>query len=221
MCVCVTGSEAVLSVLLLALFRLKRPNQFDFNASSVKQFVYFSLSAMTSSSQLPYIVPLEMVCQSWDCIFSAYQMMEWSRRGKSWSVWKDSRLSSWVVIMKLRPFFWLLLHLCVCTIILTLRNTSDLSKAYRIWTFLPFSLSNQQNFQIMYFCSCTQRPVHISGSEMWNSICKNHEMFGLVSLCGRIGIVAGQSHRLHCPLGALVDTHGFAPRARCFLFRLG
>lgn len=101
-CVCLTVSEAVLSVFLLALFRLKRPNQFDFNVISTKQFVYFNLSAMTSSSQLPYIVPLEMV---WDCIFSACQMMEWSRRGKSWSVWKDSRLSSWVVLMKLRLFF--------------------------------------------------------------------------------------------------------------------
>lgn len=75
-----------------------------------------------------------------------------------------------------------------------------------------FPFSNQQNFQIIYFCSCTKRPVHISGSEMWNSICKNHEMFGLVSLRGRIGIVAGQSHCPHCPLGALVDTRDFAPR---------
>lgn len=48
----------------------------------------------------------------------------------------------------------------------------DLPWAYRIWTPPPFS--NQQKFQIVYFSSCTQRPVHISGSEMWNSICKSH-----------------------------------------------
>lgn len=153
--------------------------------------------------------------------------MEWSKRGRSWSVWKDSRLRSRIVLMKLR-LFGHLLHLRVCTIILTLRNTSHLSKAYRIWTFLPFSLSNQQNFQNIYFCSCTQRPVHISGSEMWNSICKNHEMFGLVSLCGRIGIVAGQSHRPHCPLVAIwavCHTLCWAPKIWVhllvgFLFRL-
>lgn len=83
----------------------------------------------------------------------------------------------------------------------------DLPWAYRIWTPPPFS--KQQKFQIVYFSSCTQRPVHISGSEMWNSICKSHRCLVwsvCVCVCAhRVGAVADWTR---CPLEAPQQMSG-------------
>lgn len=72
------------------------------------------------------------------------------------------------------PFFNVQ-HWPICTIILTPRNTR-LSKAYRIW--LSFMLKMCLRSHLYIFVISRKAWTHFIGrNEMWNSICKNHEMF--------------------------------------------